>query len=105
MGPPPARRWRRAGDVPVHDLRRDACDAAVAEPNAARHLRAAADFLRCPGRERDSSCAAHWRTHLQSNRHVMIELRTGDRRAAFDVPFNVYDAASPYVSPMWSDLD
>ncbi len=35
----------------------------------------------------------------------MIELRTGDRRAAFDVPFNVYDAASPYVSPMWSDFD
>jgi GNAT superfamily N-acetyltransferase len=35
----------------------------------------------------------------------MIELRTGDRRAAFDVPFNTYDAASPYVSPMWSDFD
>ena len=35
----------------------------------------------------------------------MIELRTGDRRAAFDVPFNVYEAASPYVSPMWSDFD
>jgi GNAT superfamily N-acetyltransferase len=35
----------------------------------------------------------------------MIELRTQDRRAAFDVPFNVYDAASPYVSPMWSDFD
>jgi GNAT superfamily N-acetyltransferase len=35
----------------------------------------------------------------------MIELRTGDRRAAFDVPFNVYDAASPYISPMWSDFD
>ena len=35
----------------------------------------------------------------------MIELRTGDRRAAFDVPFNVYDAASRYVSPMWSDFD
>lgn len=35
----------------------------------------------------------------------MIELRSNDRRAAFDVPFNVYDAASPYVSPMWSDLD
>jgi hypothetical protein len=35
----------------------------------------------------------------------MIEMRTGDRRAAFDVPFNVYDPASPYVSPMWSDFD
>jgi GNAT superfamily N-acetyltransferase len=35
----------------------------------------------------------------------MIELRTGERRAAFDVPFNIYDAASPYVSPMWSDFD
>jgi GNAT superfamily N-acetyltransferase len=35
----------------------------------------------------------------------MIELRTGDRGAAFDVPFNVYDAASPYVSPMRSDFD
>lgn len=35
----------------------------------------------------------------------MIEIRTGDRRAAFDVPFHVYGSASPYVSPMWSDLD
>jgi GNAT superfamily N-acetyltransferase len=35
----------------------------------------------------------------------MIEIRTGDRRAAFDVPFNVYGAESPYVSPMWPDLD
>lgn len=35
----------------------------------------------------------------------MIEIRTGDRRAAFEVPFNVYDAQSPYVSPMWQDLD
>ena len=35
----------------------------------------------------------------------MIEIRAGDRRAAFDVPFNVYSAQSPYVSPMWSDLD
>ena len=35
----------------------------------------------------------------------MIELRSGDRRAAFDVPFHVYGAASPYVSPMWSDFD
>jgi GNAT superfamily N-acetyltransferase len=35
----------------------------------------------------------------------MIEIRTGDRRAAFNVPFNVYPAESPYVSPMWQDLD
>ena len=35
----------------------------------------------------------------------MIALRTGDRQAAFAVPFNVYDAALPYVSPMWSDFD
>lgn len=35
----------------------------------------------------------------------MIELRTGDRRAAFQAPFAAYDPASPYVSPMWSDLD
>lgn len=35
----------------------------------------------------------------------MIEIHTGDRRAAFDVPFNVYPADSPYVSPMWADLD
>jgi GNAT superfamily N-acetyltransferase len=35
----------------------------------------------------------------------MIEIRTGDRRAAFDAPFNVYPAQSPYVSPMWPDLN
>ena len=36
----------------------------------------------------------------------MIELRTGDRRAAFDVPFNVYERGlASYVSPMWSDFD
>lgn len=35
----------------------------------------------------------------------MIELRRGDRRAAFEVPFRVYDPAGPYVSPMWSDVD
>ncbi len=35
----------------------------------------------------------------------MIELRTGDRKAAFDVPFNVYGEGSLYVSPMRSDLD
>ena len=35
----------------------------------------------------------------------MIELRSNDRRAAFEVPFNVYAPASPYVSPMWSDFD
>lgn len=35
----------------------------------------------------------------------MIELRTGDRAAAFAVPFEVYPANAPYVSPMWGDLD
>lgn len=35
----------------------------------------------------------------------MIEIRQGDRRAAFEVPFNVYREGSPYISPMWSDLD
>jgi len=35
----------------------------------------------------------------------MIEIREGDRRAAFEVPFAVYGNDSPYVSPMWSDLD
>lgn len=35
----------------------------------------------------------------------MIEVRTGDRRAAFDVPFAAYDRSWPYVSPMWSDID
>src|SRR5262245_43932622 len=35
----------------------------------------------------------------------MIEVRSGERRAAFEVPFNVYPPDSPYVSPMWSDFD
>ncbi|NML07404.1 GNAT family N-acetyltransferase [Sphingomonas sp. G-3-2-10] len=35
----------------------------------------------------------------------MITLRTGDRAAAFEVPFRVYSAGSPYVSPMRGDLD
>jgi len=35
----------------------------------------------------------------------MIEIRSGDRRAAFDVPFEIYPTSSPYVSPMWSDID
>ena len=35
----------------------------------------------------------------------MIEIREGDRRAAFEVPFAAYGEASLYVSPMWSDLD
>ena len=35
----------------------------------------------------------------------MIELRTGDRAAAFDVPFRAYGKDSPYVSPMWADFD
>jgi hypothetical protein len=35
----------------------------------------------------------------------VITLRSGDRPAAFEVPFNVYPADSPYVSPMRADLD
>ena len=35
----------------------------------------------------------------------MIEIRTGDRRAAFVAGLSAYDAASAYVTPMWSDLD
>lgn len=35
----------------------------------------------------------------------MIELREGDRAAAFAVPFEVYPRDMPYVSPMWSDVD
>ncbi len=34
----------------------------------------------------------------------MIEIKTGDLQAAFDVPFNVYRASSHYVSPMRSDF-
>ncbi len=35
----------------------------------------------------------------------MITLRSGDRAAAFEVPFNVYSPDVPYVSPMRADLD
>jgi GNAT superfamily N-acetyltransferase len=35
----------------------------------------------------------------------MIEIRQGDRAAAFEVPFQVYGPGAPYVSPMRSDLD
>jgi GNAT superfamily N-acetyltransferase len=34
----------------------------------------------------------------------MIELRSGDREAFFDVPFNIYGQHDNYVSPMRSDL-
>ncbi len=34
----------------------------------------------------------------------MIEIRTGDCNAAFDVPFEVYDKCTLYVSPMRSDF-
>jgi GNAT superfamily N-acetyltransferase len=34
----------------------------------------------------------------------MIEIRSGDRRAAFEAPFVAYGPASVYVSPMRSDL-
>jgi hypothetical protein len=32
----------------------------------------------------------------------MIDIRQGDRRAAFEAPFNVYPCDSLYVSPMCS---
>jgi GNAT superfamily N-acetyltransferase len=35
----------------------------------------------------------------------MIEIRTGDRRAAFDAGRAAYGDASPYVTPMWSDFN
>ncbi len=35
----------------------------------------------------------------------MIEIRTRDRRAAFEAPFQAYGRDSAYVSPMRSDLD
>lgn len=35
----------------------------------------------------------------------MIEVRTGDRRSAFDAGINAYRAYAHYVSPMWSDFD
>jgi GNAT superfamily N-acetyltransferase len=35
----------------------------------------------------------------------MLELREGDARAFFDVPFRVYGHASPYVSPLRGDLE
>jgi hypothetical protein len=34
----------------------------------------------------------------------MMELRQGDRRAFFDVPFNVYRSEDGYVSPLRSDF-
>lgn len=35
----------------------------------------------------------------------MIEIRIGDRRSAFAAGLAAYGAGSPYVTPMWSDLD
>jgi hypothetical protein len=35
----------------------------------------------------------------------MIEIRAGDRRAAFHAGLAANVPASPYVTPMWSDLD
>lgn len=35
----------------------------------------------------------------------MLELREGDKRAFFEAPFNAYGADTPYVTPMWSDID
>ncbi|MEM8971550.1 MAG: GNAT family N-acetyltransferase [Pseudomonadota bacterium] len=35
----------------------------------------------------------------------MVEIRQGDRKAAFEVPFKAYGAEHPYVSPMRMDVD
>jgi GNAT superfamily N-acetyltransferase len=35
----------------------------------------------------------------------MIEIRVGDRRAAFEAGLSAYGERSPYVTPMWSDFD
>jgi GNAT superfamily N-acetyltransferase len=35
----------------------------------------------------------------------MIEIREGDKQAFFDAPFNAYGRDTPYVTPMWSDVD
>ena len=35
----------------------------------------------------------------------MIDIREGDRRAAFDAALVAYGADSPYVPPLWSDFD
>jgi hypothetical protein len=35
----------------------------------------------------------------------MIDIREGDRKAAFDAASNAYGPDSPYVPPLWSDFD
>lgn len=35
----------------------------------------------------------------------MIQIKSGDRRAAFQAGLNSYGASSPYVSPMWADFE
>jgi hypothetical protein len=35
----------------------------------------------------------------------MIEIREGDRKAAFDAALNAYGMASLYVPPLWGDFD
>jgi hypothetical protein len=36
---------------------------------------------------------------------MTLEIREGDRKAAFDAALNAYGANSPYVPPLWSDFD
>jgi hypothetical protein len=36
---------------------------------------------------------------------MTLEIREGDRKAAFDAALNAYGADSPYVPPLWSDFD
>jgi RimJ/RimL family protein N-acetyltransferase len=44
---------------------------------------------------------------LQSlpGRPPVLELREGDKQAFFEAPFNAYGLDSPYVTPMWSDVE
>ena len=36
---------------------------------------------------------------------MTIEIREGDRKAAFDAALNAYGPDSLYVPPLWSDFD
>jgi len=36
---------------------------------------------------------------------MTLEIREGDRKAAFDAALGAYGANSPYVPPLWSDFD
>ena len=36
---------------------------------------------------------------------MTLEIREGDRKAAFDAALNAYGSDSPYVPPLWTDFD